>query len=54
MWKLTAVLDAPPVIVFVADNTCLQSMYTVVLAAIVVVVCKETWLAAGPIPRVKV
>jgi len=48
------VADAPPVIVFVATRTCFRSIYTVVFAAIAVVVCKAICPAAGPMANVNV
>jgi hypothetical protein len=47
MWKLTEVAEASPVIVCVVASTCFRSIYTVVFAAIAVVVCNATALSAS-------
>jgi hypothetical protein len=47
MWKLIVVAEARPVIVCAAVSTCFRSTYTVVFAAIAVVVCNATELSAS-------
>jgi hypothetical protein len=47
MWKLTVVAEARPAITCVASSTCFRSIYTVVFAAIAVVVCNATELSVS-------
>jgi hypothetical protein len=51
---LIVVADAKPVIVLVATRTCFRSIYTVVFAAIAVVVWSDVFEPAVPIPIVNV